>query len=74
MLGTAPYPLSRPRSVEAEVEVEVAEVVDVEVREPSWLQLMLEAACKVLFFMMVYRVECYLILEHRILLYLDSFV
>ena len=73
MLGTAPYPLSQLETVEPEVVVEVAEVVAVEARALAWLQLMHVAVCKVLFFMMVYRVEYYLILEHRIHLYLDSF-
>ena len=54
------------------VEVEGVEVEAV-VPEPSWPQPQLAVVCKVLFFMLVYLVEFFFILVHRILSYLDSF-
>ena len=70
LLETAPCQLLM---LEAEVVVEVAEVVDVEARELSWLQWMHAVVCKVLFSTTVYRAEYYLILVHLIHSYLDSF-
>ena len=59
--------------LELEAVVEVAEVVDVEARELSWLQLMHAAVCKVHSFTTVYPAGYYWILVHLILSYLDSF-
>ena len=75
MPETAPYlPLLLELEIaRSEVVVEVAEVVDVEARELSWLQWMHAAVCKVHSFTMVYPAEYYLIPLHLILSYLGSF-
>ena len=70
LLETAPCQLLM---LEPEVVVEVAEVVDVEAPELSWLQWMHAEVCKVHSFTMVYPAGYYLIPVHLILSYLDSF-
>ena len=68
------FSLTHP-GIEVMVVVEVEGVeVEVEVLEPSWPQPQLAVVCKVLFFMLVYLVEFFLILVHRIHSYLGSFV
>ena len=68
---TAPYHVSTPWLLEV-----VVEVVDVEaagVPGLSWLQSTPEVVCKVHFSMTYYLAEYYLILVHRIHLFLGSF-